>query len=316
MSKAGTGKQGTLYGFFTKPASTARPAPAQTPATPSTTSSSNHGGSSGSSSTSSHAYAKTVALAAAAERRASLSSSALKQSIELSSDGIEEDVERTSTPAFSKSKRNALNSVPTPPLTSENDERTASGASSSEMDVDNEEEEEDDVGVVKKASVVGVMSILERPLLLIHLVIQSRSAKRQVILSEGESDDADVPPKKVSKSRMSDNETSKPPKTQVVTTKKAKKATSPADSTEDEEQSGDEYGDEGIDWDEAAAMSDGQVKRSKAVKKDFKGKAKEKATMPNRPAMVCRQRSREVLSQPLQVVTLLASTEQSQIRFK
>lgn len=156
MSKApqsGTGKQSTLFGFFTKPASTpaaTRPAPSKTPVTPSTSSSNNDGGSSRCAKSEQGRAVEAAIIASS--RNSSSSSSALKHSIDLSSDGIEEPEDSSSTPAFSNFRKNVLSSVPTPPLTSDNEEGTATGASASEMDLDDLDDDEIEETAFSKVS--------------------------------------------------------------------------------------------------------------------------------------------------------------------
>lgn len=110
---------------------------------------------------------------------------------------------------------------------------------------------------------------------------QSRSAKRQIILSDGEDEESDaggssdVPPKKKAKALSQ-------------TKKKITKADSPFSLDEES----DDYSDGGIDWDEAVKSDIEDVKPVKKKKPEPKAKpekkaAKEKAaSVPKRPSMV------------------------------
>ena len=117
------------------------------------------------------------------------------------------------------------------------------------------------------------------------------------MLSEGDSDNEDAPRKKAIKPRLLLNGTSKPASNVSVKAKKSTKPESPTLSDEGEAESEDEYGDDGVDWDEAVALSDTEIDARK-TKKGAKAKEKERPKASARPTMVSlRYRIREPLKQ-------------------
>ena len=276
-------KQSNLFGFFTK-ASQPKPAPSSTaaprakasaiPATPSATSAESPAVASGSSSNV-KPNATRVNKPLQTQRAAAL------PAIELSSDGFDEyDASRTAgSSKLNTAKRPEVKEKarPTPPYTSDGDNESRGHASGSvsrassdrasgtpmtaisdfDDDMQLDDDDDDDAPVQRKL----------------------KRSKASVILSdEDDSEEEGLQrPKKAAKTA-----TNNKAKTAAQNKKGKGRADSPAYVDLDDNESQDEYGDGGIDWD-AAVVSD---KVEAAAPKKAQKKAAGKVTGSSRPSLV------------------------------